>query len=1011
MATQQNEHSLKISSFNVAGFNQCDWNYVQYLVDTHDFVFLQELWLHSSEGHRITDSLNNVAMYFVSGMPDDSLQVGRKSGGCCILWKSRLHCRVSPVPSDNRRLCAVKTEVGGYPLLLANIYMPCDTDFDVENLNVFNEVLNDVTSIADTLNVDRIVIGGDFNTDISRQNSWHTAALLRFVLEENLSLLNNLPCYEIDYTYESAIHGTRSTLDHFVVSQQLVPNVRRVHVDHNALSFDHSPIELTVNLRVALLPEQSHERREPRPQWHKASEAQIEQYRSRLGTLVAAIIPPHDALLCREPRCNDHAQDLRAYYKSLIDACIVAGQECIPHSRHSSSKKQPIPLWTTVVKPLKDQALLWQSIWKSCGSPTTGHVASIRRSTRARYHRAIRHLKRNDQLARFSVMGENFMHGGHGDFWTEVKKMRGQETAASYTVDNECTDSGIAELFHDKYSSLYTSVGYNPQEMITLEDDVNQNAYAHLDCPSHLITFTELFQCMKEMKKGKHDGNLGQYSDHVRLAPQRFACCLLLVFNALLMHGVVPEEMCLSTVSPIPKNKRKCLSDSENYRAIALSSIMGKLLDKVFLLKCASLSNTSDMQFGFKKGHSTMQCSFVVREVIEYYNSRGSDVYIALLDASKAFDRVEFTSLFRLIISKGICPIVARFLLRMYTQQQIRVRWGTSVTEGFQATNGVKQGGVLSPSLFTLFVDPLLKRLSNLEAGCCIGEVCCASLGYADDIILLSPTRQSLRRQLQVCATYAAEFKLLFNSTKSKAILVPHNQNSHSPAPLPIPFMGGSIDFVPNDRHLGCLVGNVTADELIDRAIKDFNKRVAMLRCHFKWLLPRAKYFLFKSYCMPLYGCVLWDFSHSSFARFCVAWRKAIRSLLGLHPRTHSDLLPSICEDMDAKSQLLSRCVGFTRRLAESTNVIVKTCFSVAFEGSRSAFGRSLSVVCEHGRCDRDAILSSNPARLFPRITRMEVEGSLVRDLLGLRHEIVVERCNDFNLYDINFLIDFVCTN
>ena len=222
MATHHNEHPLRICSFNVAGFNQCDWNYVQHLVDSHDFVLLQELWLHSSEGHRITDSLNNVAMYFVSGMPDDSVQAGRKYGGCCILWRSRLHLRVSPVACDNRRLCAIKTEVGGYPLMLANIYMPCDTDFDVENLNVFNEVLNDVTSIADNLNVDRIIIGGDFNTDIARQYSWHTAALLRFVTEENLSLLNNLPVYDIDYTYESAIHGTRSTLDHFVVSQQLV---------------------------------------------------------------------------------------------------------------------------------------------------------------------------------------------------------------------------------------------------------------------------------------------------------------------------------------------------------------------------------------------------------------------------------------------------------------------------------------------------------------------------------------------------------------------------------------------------------------------------------------------------------------------------------------------------------------------------------------------------------------------------------------------------------------------
>jgi hypothetical protein len=85
-STDNANHSLRLCSFNIAGFNQCDFSLVQKLVDTHDFVFLQELWLHSSEAHRIADSLNNVVMHFVTGMPDDSLCAGRKYGGCCILW-------------------------------------------------------------------------------------------------------------------------------------------------------------------------------------------------------------------------------------------------------------------------------------------------------------------------------------------------------------------------------------------------------------------------------------------------------------------------------------------------------------------------------------------------------------------------------------------------------------------------------------------------------------------------------------------------------------------------------------------------------------------------------------------------------------------------------------------------------------------------------------------------------------------------------------------------------------
>ena len=127
--------------------------------------------------------------------------------------------------------------------------------------------------------------------------------------------------------------------------------------------------------------------------------------------------------------------------------------------------------------------------------------------------------------------------------------------------------------------------------MINLKAELNHNAYEHYEnrhsaCTAHVITLDELNLCVKRLKSGKHDGNLGQYSDHLRLAPQRFLCCITMIINSMLQHGIVPQEMCLSTVSPIPKNKRKSLNDSDNYRAIALSSVIGKLLDKILITKC-----------------------------------------------------------------------------------------------------------------------------------------------------------------------------------------------------------------------------------------------------------------------------------------------------------------------------------------------------------------------------------------------------------------------------------------
>ena len=127
----------------------------------------------------------------------------------------------------------------------------------------------------------------------------------------------------------------------------------------------------------------------------------------------------------------------------------------------------------------------------------------------------------------------------------------------------------------------------------------------------------------------------------------------------------------------------------------------------------------------------------MVLETIAYYKSRGSKVHIVLLDASKAFDRVDYIKLFDKLIGRGMCPLTVRLLLNMYTNQKLQVKWNSCKSPKFKVTNGVRQGGVLSPRLFSVYVDELLERLKINGAGCHIGHHFIGALGYADDIVLL----------------------------------------------------------------------------------------------------------------------------------------------------------------------------------------------------------------------------------------------------------------------------------
>ena len=120
----------------------------------------------------------------------------------------------------------------------------------------------------------------------------------------------------------------------------------------------------------------------------------------------------------------------------------------------------------------------------------------------------------------------------------------------------------------------------------------------------------------------------------------------------MLTHGYYPKEQVKSTIISIPKDKSISLSKSTNYRGISLFNSINKLFDYVIIDLCGDTLLTSEMQFGFKPKHSTTLCTTLLKEIINYYVRRNSNIYCCVLDASKAFDKIYFDKLFKTLISK-----------------------------------------------------------------------------------------------------------------------------------------------------------------------------------------------------------------------------------------------------------------------------------------------------------------------------------------------------------------------
>ena len=224
--------------------------------------------------------------------------------------------------------------------------------------------------------------------------------------------------------------------------------------------------------------------------------------------------------------------------------------------------------------------------------------------------------------------------------------------------------------------------------------------------------------------------------------------------------------MIRAVITSIPKNVKESVACSENYRGIALSSILGKVFDLIIIQRYGHALSSSDLQFSFKERYSTVMCSAAIKEVTSHYLQK-SYVYACMLDATKAFDKVSFTKLFALLLKRDIPAIILRVVLDLYTRQSVAASWNGCTSNPFSVTNGVRQGGVLSPILFNVYMDELIDKHKMNDVGCHIGRQFTGAFCYADDLTLLSPTIRGLQKMLNVCDDFANEYSVKFNARKT----------------------------------------------------------------------------------------------------------------------------------------------------------------------------------------------------------------------------------------------------
>jgi len=312
---------------------------------------------------------------------------------------------------------------------------------------------------------------------------------------------------------------------------------------------------------------------------------------------------------------------------------------------------------------------------------------------------------------------------------------------------------------------------------------------------------------------------------------------------------------------------------------------------------------------------------YTLRELIDFYKKRNTTVFVTFMDASKAFDRIDHWLLFDKLLARKIPLFIIRIFIFWYSQQSMCIRWGNTLSASFKVTNGVKQGGILSPTLFNVYMDNLSILLNSSNIGGRIGDQLINHLCYADDLCLISLSSAGMQQLLHICNQYAADHHLLYNGLKSFSMCFkPKTIKFNQPE---FYLENRIIPSVTQCKYLGIMIDVKNCD--IDmRQMRNLYANVNLLLRKFSKCSVEMKCFLFKTYCSNIYCGPLWyNSTKTAMKRLKIAYNNSLRRLLGI-PKYCSASEMFVCLNIRSFDEMLRKYVlSFKSRIIASKNSLL----------------------------------------------------------------------------------------